>query len=553
MASIAKALINRTRKLWGVVLLLSVCALSFGAPKSGNALEDMSLERWAKLREVERFQLNAAEKLYREMQYKAAADEYEKYMKLYEKSEAASFAQLKWAHCHIHQRKLNTAIKDGYQTVLDYFPDSPEAPLAALLIGRTSKDMGDLKASKKAYAKAISTYPKHYVAILARVDLVEVAGKEKDTNRRAELLRELTFDVDRKGPAGSECVHASKLYAQHCFSTGDFEAGMKALLTSCTEDELPGQLMEPRQGRLSGAIRELITSNDPATKQRGEKLADAAAAWFKTRAASLMPSKKIQATTCWYAAAEVQASAGRPEKQKEVFEQMLVALGTSDTLLGHLAQWYKENNQRDRAREMYAKFKDTTDGQAHIAASFVEEKKFDRAVDIYRTLAAKDEKGGTKWMALVASTFRRAGKMDQAIAVYRDLLTSDASHAANWHWEIGETYFQFSKWKDAITTFRGTDRFPQNYERMADAHRHLKQWDEAISLYQQIMVALPNHASKALMEIAHTQEQADRKDAAIKSFKQICDKYPKSSEGSRAHAHLNLKYKITVTLGGAKD
>ena len=45
----------------------------------------MALDRWAKLREAERYQLNIAEKYYREQQWKVAADEYEKFLKLYDK------------------------------------------------------------------------------------------------------------------------------------------------------------------------------------------------------------------------------------------------------------------------------------------------------------------------------------------------------------------------------------------------------------------------------------------------------------------------------------
>jgi len=96
---------------------------------------------------------------------------------------------------------LNTAIKDGYQSVIDLLSESPEAVTSALLIGRTYKDMGDLKLAKKAYDKLLKTHPKHYVAVLARLDLADVAAKEKDDVRRAALLRELTYDVERKGAA----------------------------------------------------------------------------------------------------------------------------------------------------------------------------------------------------------------------------------------------------------------------------------------------------------------------------------------------------------------
>ena len=50
-------------------------------------IDEMSLERWAKLREVERYQLNIAEKYFKEKKYDVAMSEYEKYLSLYERSD----------------------------------------------------------------------------------------------------------------------------------------------------------------------------------------------------------------------------------------------------------------------------------------------------------------------------------------------------------------------------------------------------------------------------------------------------------------------------------
>ncbi len=88
---------------------------------------------------------------------------------------------------------------------------------------------------------------------------------------------------------------------------------------------------------------------------------------------------------------------------------------------------------------------------------------------------------------------------------------------------------------------------------MAHCHQELKQWDEAIALYGQMMASVPAYAGEGLLAIAYTQEKAGRKEQAIKFFKQVCSRFPKTAYGSEAHARLNNVYKITVTLGGAKD
>lgn len=541
------------RTLQRFLELLAILAIAPTA--SAGPLDEMSLERWAKLREVERYQLNIAEKYYRESQWKVAADEYEKFLKLYERSIGAPYAQLKWSFCQIQQRNLNTAIKDGFQTVIDYFPDSPEAVTSAYLIGRTCRDMGDLGAAKKAYEKVLKGHPKQYVAVLARVDLVDIASKEKDDTARVKLLRELTFDIERKGPAVNDCVAAARLLAQQCFSIGDFAEGIKALTTSCTEAELPAHLMHPSLGRLAHTVHDLTASAEEQIKKRGEKLADEGAVWLKTRVTETIKDEKTkpQAIQCWYHIADLRYYARQPEKQKEVYDQMLAALGPSDELLGRIAQWYKTAGKRDQARTTYLAYKDKIEGQRQIANSWIEENKFDQAVAIYRKLSLEDAANAPRHLSDAAYTFRRAGKPDQAIAIYNELITSDVKNAPTYHWEIAETLYHAARYKECITAYRGTEKFPTNYQRMAEAHRQLKQYDEAIALYRNIMAGHEPLASWALYQIGDTHEKAGRDQDAIKTFKLVCDRFPKTGEGSAAHAHLNQKYNIRVTLGGAKD
>ena len=78
-------------------------ALSFSA-SALDYLEQIPVETFAKMREVERYQLKVAEKYYTQGNFKVAAVEYEKYLTLYESSLAAPYAQLMWSHCQVKQR-----------------------------------------------------------------------------------------------------------------------------------------------------------------------------------------------------------------------------------------------------------------------------------------------------------------------------------------------------------------------------------------------------------------------------------------------------------------
>ncbi|MFO0823159.1 MAG: tetratricopeptide repeat protein [Gemmataceae bacterium] len=414
--------------------------------------------------------------------------------------------------------------------------------------------MGDIKPAKKISGKAIASFPSHVASVWARLDLAAIAEKENDADTRLTLLKQLAFDVERKGPAVQPCVDAVRQYTQILFRKGEFEEGLRAFLTTCDDAHYISHIMHPSLGSLPQAVWELTGSMDDPAKKRGEKLADAGCAWLKTKVGDWLKDEKTKprAVEAWYAIATVRAHARQPDKQKAVYEEMLTALGADDSIYGALAQWHKDNKQRDQARAIYAKFKDTVAGKAAIAHSFEEEQQWDKAVAIYRELAA-DAMTAPKWLAAAAMAYRHAKKPDLAIKIYQELLTSDAKNADSYHVAIADTYYGANQWKEAITAYRGTTNFPTNYQHMAHANRQLKQYDEAISLYRQIIAASPNHASWSLLQIAYTQEEAGKKEDAIKTLKMICDKFPKTGEGSTAHARLNQVYKIPVTLGGTKD
>ncbi|MFM7038621.1 MAG: tetratricopeptide repeat protein, partial [Planctomycetaceae bacterium] len=156
-----------------VVLIVCVHVVT-ASILSASVLDEMPIERWKELREAERYQLQIAEKYYREQNWKIAAAEYEKFLTLHEKSTGASFAQMKWSICQVRLKKLNTAIKDGFQSVIDYWPESPDAITSAYHIGLTWKEMGEIKLARKAYQQVLQKYPQAAVAAFAAVDLIDI-------------------------------------------------------------------------------------------------------------------------------------------------------------------------------------------------------------------------------------------------------------------------------------------------------------------------------------------------------------------------------------------
>ena len=219
-----------------------------------------------------------------------------------------------------------------------------------------------------------------------------------------------------------------------------------------------------------------------------------------------------------------------------------------------MADWFKSKTQYDQARAAYRQFKDKVAGLSLIAASYREEKNVPLAVETdHRRFMSTDAENQWKWKAEVAQTYRQFGKYQEAIAIYTELMNEDIEQSDRWLWETATAYRDWAKWEQAIGFFRQSDRFPDNYREMASCHRRLKQYGEAVILYNQIAGGNQSLAPWAMLQIGYTEEEASKKDKAIAAFKKVCKLFPKDPNASRAHAHLQNKYKLSVTLGGAKE
>jgi len=532
-----------------VVLIVCVHVVT-SSILSASVLDEMPIERWKELREAERYQLQIAEKYYREQSWKIAAAEYEKFLTLHEKSTGASFAQMKWSICQVRLKKLNTAIKDGFQSVIDYWPESPDAITSAYHIGLTWKEMGEIKLARKAYQQVLQKYPQTAVAAFAAVDLIDIATLENDKQTLTSLWKKLTHETPRTNDTRGVCENASRQYADYLLRNNRLSDAVKALSTTCVE---PSPFLDQFASLSIAAINQLMA--DQKTVPQGEKLSDDVAGHIRTLfpADLSVPEQKTLAHKCWFAVADVYAASKRADKTEETFKLALEKLGRSDEVLIRYAQWHKSQQQFEQARQLYATLENKIESQAQIASSFREQLKYPEAVAVFRQLAGADAERPFHWLSEAALTHRYAREWMQAIAIYQELMARDVDHADNWLWNIGITQRDGGMLKEAIGTFRQCNNFPNNYNEMAGCHRALKEYNEAIVLYNQVAGTDDNWAPWALIQIAYTREEAAQPELAIKSFQQVCKRFPKNQYASQAHAHLQTKYKITVTLGGAKD
>lgn len=539
-------------RLARVFCLLGIAATLVSTSRvQAGSLDEMSLDRWKKLREVERYQLTIAEKYYRVKNWKVAAAEYEKYLTLYESSDAGSYAQLKWSICQSNLKNKNTAITEGFQSVVDYWPDSADAVAASYFIGKTYEEVGEVSKAKKAYKKLLSDYEKHEVTAFALNQLLSISSQEKDTEACVDYRKQLTFDVNRSSDRTIQriCQEASRALANHYFYEVALSEGVKALETTYNEEQIVGQVV----AQVSSVLRNLIA--DSMTKAKGEKLADLAVAYVKTNIPSenTTPEEKQRVLNHWYYMADLEAAASHNDEVVKLYEDTLKKFGTEDAILGRYAGWYKSIKEYDKARQIFGRFKDKIEGQNQIAVSYRNERRVEPAVRAYQNLVAADSENEFKWLEQISATYDENKQYDKAIEVYLQLLKKDVDNTQKWLWALAYDHERSGKYKEAIGYYRQCTNFPSNTQRMAGCQRALKQYGEAIVLYNQIVGGSESMAPWAAIQIGYTFEDAGKKEQAIKQFQAVCQRYPKNGHASQAHAHLQNKYKITVTLGGGKD
>mgnify|MGYP001162275753 FL=1 len=513
-------------------------------------LEQMPLEAFAKLREIERYQLKIAEKFYISGDYKAAASEYEKFLTLYERSAGGPYSLLMWSHCQVKLRLVNTAVREGFKSVIDYWPESNEAILSTFMIGNCHLLQGEPKKAEKVFDSVVIDYPKHYLATLAQVELLGIAATRKDEERQVELWTSIAFRTAKTKATATHRSMASRSLAMYYFREGEFPQGVEALSVYFEKDN--GGFVRYTHEIGASAVGQLFRTD--ATKARATKLAGQVISFLEERlpADVSRDKSKAQARDVLGRIASIHKTIDRDKEVIAAYERMGKILGMDDGVLGEIAAWHKSKKRMEQARSVYGRYADKVNGRRAVAGSFREEKKYEEAVRHYLALIGLDKEREATWQQDVVSTWRDSSQWDKAIATYRTLLTVDPDRHSDWNWGIAECYEKKRQWPQAIQSYRQTDNYPEGYFRMAECNRHLKKWTEGLVLLNQAK-SHENVADRAQHRIAQFYELAGKKENAIKSFQITCKKYPKSRYASISHAHLQTKYGISVTLGGATD
>ena len=533
---------NKTIKL-NIILLASFLSVIQLSAARLSWTEQIEVNTFGKLRQVERYQLKAAEKFYTKGEFAAAAAEYEKYITLYETSKGAAYAQLMWSHCQINQRKVYTGIRDGFQSVIDYWPNSNEAKLATYLIGRSYKNIGELKKAASAYSKTITDYPTDHIALLSKWDLAGISSIKKDQKRLNQIWIDIVFNTENNKKNLPYITKSAQNLSKYYFNQSEFNKANNVLTKIYEGDELNNAIYQNAKDAVANLCK------NEATKINGEKLADKIILIIME---SIDHAKNKDLPELFRRVARIHERAQRDYDIIKTYELMAKRLGINDSIRSKIANWHSTMNRYSKAREIFGQFEDETEGLKNIAQIWMNQKQPKQAIQIYDRLLKIAPDKITKWKLAIASIYSSTKEHERAIEIYRELITLAPAETSNWYWAIGGIYEKTSRLKLAIQSYRQSDKYPEAYFQMAKCHRKLKEYNEALTLYHQAL-STDSAAPDATIAIGYTYEEQSNKNNAIKWFQRTCKLFPRSRNASKAHSHLQKKYGISVTLGGSKE
>jgi len=490
--------------------LLPVVALVVAATLVGSvsAQGQLDLKRYGELREAERYQLNIADRLFEARKWDAALAEYEKYLRLYRQSVAASYVQYRVAQCCENLRLIHRATEE-YQAVVEFFPQSPEAPLAAFSIGRCREATGEFTQAIEQYGKVVADYPKHPSAGDALWNGSELALRQGDKEKALTLRRRIVSDY----PKSEKWDDAARwLVDYYLFSENSPDLAR----------EYARAIRRPAEAEIYLADRLYETgrqySRREESRPQGTEFMDQAIQlyrnvlqdWPTTQHAAAASRRIVE---CYW-------HSSRPAQGIEAARAHLERYPDDDTghywtglMLEQLGQW-------EEARLAFLRYKDRGQGALQVAESY-----------------------------------QRQGKYNGAHDAYMEIVAKHPEHARYALYRLGEMHLQRTgDYAKAINALRQSEYQPPAYLfQMAEALRRWKKYEECLDIFRQIRGFFPKDAPEAMwrqvMVLEERNHEGDRL-AAIALLKKICDEHPRSSQASYAHHRLETKYGISYTGGG---
>ena len=536
-------------------------------------------DAFARLDTFEGLNLQDADNLYIQKDYKGAFAAYRAYSFEFAKSKALPYVLLRMGRCLHRLEKRNAAIK-AYQDVVDYFPDDVRYAAAALYyIGECHGQNGDDDKKLATWARMVKddeyvAQPRSGTALAYLGSEMAKRGKFEEaveyhwrtatafleTNERAAAAarNEVLGHYVRRAP------NHERLMAFYTAAQGFDGRGHKV----DQPDEDPRYWTTVMSFVLK-AREERETIAAYWTAQMGDRFADNDALRVSWIHAQLLHEKDPAA---WDARLETQF-AHKPATIDRVIQwcdhyrsdrerraafyakhgPTLIPSLDNDGKLKLANQLRHPHGMHDEAQAAIRTVKpgEMDDPQLNAYARFLGNYEDDDTVlRILGRIGDKSYATKARFDYFMSKSYRNPPYMEKALAEI-PALQKMPEYSKDVLWSKAELLRQLGRHAEAIKAYQAANRQPQSTWGVADCQIALKQFGAAIKTVQGLESIGGPIASQACLKIADIHRVSGDKGREVQQLRLVLRRYPKSGESSTAHDRLE-SYGVKVIGGEAE-
>ena len=251
-------------------------------------------------------------------------------------------------------------------------------------------------------------------------------------------------------------------------------------------------------------------------------------------------------------------TAQQDDQVPAAYETIVRTFTTDDEAWGRLAAWYKTKTNYEKARETYGRYADKNEGLGQVGYSYREQQNWPLAIQTYQQLLGQDVEHQVKWKPELLGGLSRqpgskVGRSDRGLrrtGPRRSSKRRSLAAGGGKHYSPRRRTTQGSDPEttaSAKTSPKTTNRWPPVTAKPNNQTKRSRYTGKCRPTNHR-------HPGRRCKSPAHALEEAGQAETAIPAFPAGLQEVPqRQHHASVAHAHCTLKYKISVTLGGANE
>lgn len=538
-------------------------------------------EDFKKLDTFEALNLEDADKLYNNKDYRGAFAAYKAYSFEFPQSRSLPYVLLRMGRCLHQLEKRNAAIK-AYQDVVDYFPDSIRYAAGALFyIGQCHGQNGDDDKQTAVWARMVKdndyvSQPNSGTALTHLADVMEGMGNYEEA---VEYHWRTAISFIKSNPRAAADARSAVIYhyvirnpnheklSEFYIETNGFggdrqinndvaqEPNYWTSVLTKVQREAKGEEREPAAAYWTAKMGKRFSENERLRKQWcdvqliHEKNADSWLArmdeLYKSKPATL---ERILKWCDYYEKL--------PEVQSKFFAEeagsLISGLNTEEKfkLMGSLMGLRMNDEVRSLMRQINTR--ELTDEELLRFVGFAQHYEPEDVIMRYLDrlndpLTASKE----RYDYYKERRKQNRGYTEKALAEIPKLRKSPKYAGEQLSWAEGNLLRDLGRYEEAIKAYRNSNRQPDATWAIAGCLKSLKRYSEAVKNLREIEAVGGDVASRACLEIAKVYRAAGDKAREVDQLRIVLKRYPKSSQSSEAHRTLE-GYGVAL-IGGQSE